>query len=62
MVWGLLTAAEQAELLANFPLNPPATVPSATTLGDAVDPRFEKWLDQSYILRHVNDNIGDDPF
>jgi len=60
VVWQKLTTAEQAELTANYPLNPPATVPGPTTLGDDVDPRFEAWLDTAYLLRHANDNIDED--
>jgi hypothetical protein len=74
VVWAYLTVAEQSELLVNYPMRPPATIPvtvpsagavpgSAITgvTGDAVDPRFEMWLDTAYLLRHANDNIGDDP-
>lgn len=61
VVWQRLSSTEQAELLANYPLNPPATVPGPGVCGDAVDPRFEQWLDTAYLLRHANDNIGDDP-
>ncbi len=62
VVWGKLTAAEQAELLANYPLHPSVVPPAATVLGDAVDPRFEQWLDTAYSLRHVTDSLNEDPF
>lgn len=59
--WQLLSTAEQVELVTNYPINPPATVPGPTTFGDDVDPRFEAWLDSAYQLRHVFDNIAEDP-
>lgn len=61
VVWQRLSTAEQAELIANYPLHPAATVPGPTVCGDDVDPRFEAWLDTAYLLRHANDNINDDP-
>ena len=30
--------------------------------GEAVDPRFEAWLDTAYMLRHATDTIADDPY
>lgn len=62
VVWSLLTTAEQADLTANFPRQAGVDPPADGVLGDAVDPKFEKWLDQSYMLRHVNDVIDDDSF
>lgn len=59
VVWQRLSTAEQAELLANYPLHPSATVPGPTVCGDDVDPRFEAWLDTAYLQRHINDNIAD---
>lgn len=62
VAWDLLTTSEQAVLTANFPRQAGIDPPAPDVTGDDVDPRFEKWLDQSYYLRHVNDNIGEDPF
>ncbi len=61
VVWQRLTSAEQAELLANYPLHPSITPPGPDVCGDDVNPQFEQWLDSAYLLRHANDNIGDDP-
>lgn len=59
VVWDRLSTAEQAELVANYPLHPSATVPGPGVCGDDVDPRFEAWLDSAYLQRHANDNIAD---
>lgn len=60
VVWQDLTPAAQVDLLTNFPLNPPATVPGPTVFLDDVDPRFQSWLDMAYTQRHAFDNIADD--
>lgn len=60
VVWQRLSAAEQADLVANYPRHPSATVPGPTVCGDDVDPRFQAWLDSAYLARHANDNIADD--
>lgn len=60
--WQLLSATEQAELLANFPIHPSVTPPAAGVFGEDVPARFEAWLDTAYMLRHVNDTLQDDPY
>lgn len=60
IVWQRLSVGEQAELIANYPLHPSATIPGPTVCGDDVDARFEQWLDSAYIARHANDTIADD--
>ncbi len=61
VVWQRLTTAEQADLQANYPLNPPEDPPGPDGLGDAVSGRFQKWLNDAYLARHSNDTIEDDP-
>lgn len=60
VVWQRLSTDDQAELVANYPLHPSATIPGPTVCGDDVDPRFEAWLDSAYLQRHANDDIADD--
>jgi hypothetical protein len=48
-----LTDAEIADLKANYPLRPTATVGSD---------RYNAWLRQAYVLRHLFDDISVDPF
>ncbi len=46
-----LTPSDIAEIEINYP--------AQNTLNQD---QFDRWLEQSWLLRHINDNIGDDPF
>jgi hypothetical protein len=62
VVWQRLTADARADLLENFPLRPD-DIPFPTdpdVFGADVDPRFEKWLDSAYLMRHAFDSLNDD--